>query len=236
MAKKNGFNEVPTRFSQEQETPESKYSKAREEWDYRVGSATVRAKNWRLIAFVLAGITTIAISGLIFQSAKAMVKPYIIEVDKSSGAVMRVTSADEDYIIKEKNIEYFLQDFIEKTRSVSRDEVVYGQNWEKAYSFLSKEAGVKMDSMISEEKQSDKLKNGISTQVKMKYIGKVDTKDNMYQLRWEENNYKMDGTLKDSIQMTAFAIIDFGKPKNAAMMKNNPLGLIIKDISWNREM
>ena len=235
MAKK-GFNETQTRFSQEKGTPETKYSEARAEWDNRVGVSTVRAKNWRMIAFSLAGIAALAIGGLIFQSAKAAVTPYIIEIDHTSGAVMKVSPAEANFKIKKKNIEYFLQDVIKKTRAIPKDPIIYAENWNSVYNFLSPDVARKINTMVENDKQAERLQKLEATQVKIKYIGKVNDKDKTYQIRWVEDNFQSDGSLKSSTNMTGFITIDFGKPKDEKTINNNPLGMIITDISWNKEI
>jgi type IV secretion system protein VirB5 len=57
------------------------YHRARQEWDSRMGTAVVAAKNWRLACFGSLGLVLVAIGGMIYLGAKPKAVPHIIEVD-----------------------------------------------------------------------------------------------------------------------------------------------------------
>ena len=62
--------------------PETPYQKAAQVWDERIGSARVQAKNWRFMAFgslVLAGLLA---GGLVWQSARGTITPWVVQIDK----------------------------------------------------------------------------------------------------------------------------------------------------------
>src|ERR1700723_4483517 len=62
--------------------PETPYQKAAQVWDERIGSARVQAKNWRLMAFGCLMLSGGLASGLIWQSLRGTVTPWVVEVER----------------------------------------------------------------------------------------------------------------------------------------------------------
>ena len=62
--------------------PETPYQRAAQAWDERIGSARVQAKNWRLMAFGSLALSFGLASGLVWQSARGTITPWVVQVDK----------------------------------------------------------------------------------------------------------------------------------------------------------
>ena len=77
--------------------PATPTEKAAAVWDRRVGSAVTQAYNWRR-ATILMGVACLVLAGgLVVQSLKTQVIPYVVTVDKSTGEVEKAgafTGAD----------------------------------------------------------------------------------------------------------------------------------------------
>ena len=73
--------------------PETPYQKAAQVWDERIGSARVQAKNWRLMAFGCLMLSGGLASGLVWQSLRGTVTPWVVEVDRL-GQAEAVAPAD----------------------------------------------------------------------------------------------------------------------------------------------
>src|SRR3979490_433076 len=74
--------------------PETPYHKAAQVWDERIGSARVQAKNWRLMAFGCLMLSGSLASGLVWQSLRGTVTPWVVQVDHL-GQAQAVAPADE---------------------------------------------------------------------------------------------------------------------------------------------
>ena len=66
--------------------PATPYQSAAQVWDDRIGSARVRAKNWRLMAFGCLVLALLMAGGSVWRSAQSIVTPYVIEVDEAGRA------------------------------------------------------------------------------------------------------------------------------------------------------
>ena len=60
--------------------PVTPYQKAAQVWDERIGSARVQARNWRLMAFGCLALASATSGGLIWQSARGTVTPWVVQV------------------------------------------------------------------------------------------------------------------------------------------------------------
>src|ERR1700730_13844142 len=95
--------------------PETPYQKAAEVWDERIGSARVQAKNWRLMAFGCLMLSGGLASGLIWQSLRGTVTPWVVQVDRI-GQAQAVAPADSSYQPAAPQIAIHLARFIEDER------------------------------------------------------------------------------------------------------------------------
>src|SRR3546814_15578557 len=98
------------------------YQLAAQVWDDRSGSARVQARNWRLAFFGSLIITGGLAGGLVWQSARGTITPWVVEVDKL-GEARAVAPADVDYQPSDPQIAFHLARFIELIRSIPADPV-----------------------------------------------------------------------------------------------------------------
>ena len=112
--------------------PVTPYQKAAQEWDERIGSARVQAKNWRLIAFGSLILSAGLASGLVWQSTQGSIPPWVIEVDRL-GQAQAIGPANPFYQPTDPQIAFHLARFIENVRGLSADAIVLRQDWLRAY-------------------------------------------------------------------------------------------------------
>src|ERR1700677_885517 len=116
--------------------PETPYQRAGQVWDERIGSARVQAKNWRLAFFSALALSGGLSGGLVWQSARGTITPWVVEVDKL-GQAQAVAPAVADYRPTDPQIAWHLARFIEEGRGVPAHPVVLRHNWHNAYSYVT---------------------------------------------------------------------------------------------------
>jgi type IV secretion system protein VirB5 len=213
--------------------PVSPYQRAKQEWDARIGNAIVQASNWRFATFGTLLLCFLLVFGLIYQSSKSSVVPYIIQVGQN-GEVLSVSKAVETNRTPQDNeIKYFLGKWIQDVRGLPLDIVVKKQNWISSYYFMRQSAAVKMNEIIKKDNPMSKV--GEQTiAAKLTSIVKMSTQS--YQCRWVEEVFSKEGAMLDTYKMTAIITVDFSRPKNEKDIFINPLGLYIKDFSWSKDI
>lgn len=223
----------PTPSYKPLEEPVTPYMKAQAEWDNRIGTARVQAFNWRLCALASISLSIILAFGLIYQSSKSMVVPYVVQVDREGLAQTIGPAKESNYVPQEKEIKYFLGQFVQKARTIPLDPVVAKQNWLSVYAFLLPSGASKMNEIVKQENPLNKV--GMETvQVGVNVIVKMS--ENTYQVRWQEEVFSKEGALKESYRMTGLFTISMSTPKTEKDVLVNPLGLYIKDFSWSKEL
>ena len=116
------FKRPSIRYGQTPE-PATPYQRAAQAWDDRIGSARVQAKNWRLAFFGALALSGGLATGLVWQSARGVITPWVVEVDKL-GAAQAVAPAVADYRPTDPQIAWHLAHFIEEVRGIPDDPVV----------------------------------------------------------------------------------------------------------------
>ena len=227
------FDNPPLAHTRPMEEPQTRFTRAREKYEGRIGSAVVRAANWRMIAFATIGLATVLGGGLIYASAKPQAIPYYVEVDKT-GAVGNITKASQDYTVKEESIQYFIGQTMRNLRSVPKDPVQYRKNGDEANHFITKKGSKKLEELMKDEHQADDIKAGRATDVEIIGISKVAGKNDIYQIRWKEKKYDKN-ELESEYTMTGFVTVLLAKPKKEENLVENPFGIYIDDISCSKE-
>lgn len=217
--------------------PETPYQRAKQEWDSRIGSSVVQAKNWR-IAFFTSALFSLSVSLVaIFQAHQAKVVPVLVGIDKESGEPTVIGAATEKQAqIGGLEIKYFLTQFIRFVRSVPLDQVLIKQNWIRAYSFLRKDAAELLNEMTNKDENSALKKIG-KVVVSIQPISVVLIPEtNSYQVRWKETAYSSSGNKTDEYTMIGTFVLEFDPPKDQQTLAENPLGIFIKNFQWTREL
>ena len=129
------FHRPSVRYGRTPE-PETPYQKAAQVWDERIGAARVQAKNWRLMAFGSLILSAGLAGGLLWQSARGTVVPWVVQVDKL-GEAQAVAPAQADYQPNDAQIAWYLARFVEEVRSIPADPIIVRQNWLRAYDFTT---------------------------------------------------------------------------------------------------
>jgi type IV secretion system protein VirB5 len=215
------------------EAPVTPYQKAAEEWDMRIGQSRVQAKNWRLAAFATIAYAAIATAGLVFQSAKSTVTPYVVQVN-GDGVVQAIGPARQTGFKPGKPvIEYFIVQFITKVRSIPLDPVVAKNQWLSAYDFLRKNAANTLNEIAVREQPFSKIgQETVAVRVKSVVSLSRDT----VQVRWEETSFSKEGVSTGVKGMTGVFNIEITPPTDEKKLRANPLGLFIRQFSWSRDV
>lgn len=226
------FNSPPVNFKPDV-APETPYQRAKREWDNRMGSVVVQCRNWRFCALLLCGISSMLVIGLIYQSAKSTVKPYVVEVTKE-GLVQAVGPASQvNYRPGGPVLEYFLAQWVQRVRTLPLDPVVAKNQWLEAYAYLRQSAANTLNELARKEQPLARLgRETVSVQVRNVVPLSKDT----WQVRWEETRYSKEGATIESKTMTGSFTVEIDPPSEEAQLLKNPLGLFITRFSWSRDV
>jgi len=210
------------------------YRRARQEWDARMGSALVHAKNWRLATFASMSAVFLATGGMIYLGGLPKAVPHIIEVDRLGAAVYHGPIGQGDYVPSDAVVSYHLRRFIADTREISSDVAVLKQNWLDAYTLLTPRGG-NMLSAFLQKPENDPFRRAQDERVTVEFLSTVRAAGDTWQVDWRESSWDKNGALIGApITWRAMLRTLVLTPKTAEAMKKNPIGLYIDELHWDK--
>ena len=210
--------------------PETPYQKAGQVWDERIGSARVQAKNWRLAFFAMLTLSSGLASGLVWQSARGTVTPWVVQVDKF-GQAQAVAPAAADYRPTDPQIAWHLARFIEEVRSVPADPVVLRRDWLVAYDYVTDKGALVLNDYA---RTNDPFSRMGKAQVSVEVSSVIRASGDSFRVEWVERRY-VDNALAATERWSAILTIVVQTPTDADRLKKNPLGVYVHALNWSKE-
>lgn len=210
--------------------PETPYQRAGQAWDERIGSARVQARNWRLAFFGMLTISGGLAAGLVWQSARGTITPWVVEIDKL-GQAQAVSPATAAYKPADPQIAWHLARFIENVRSVPDDPVVLRRDWLEAYDYATDKGALALNAYAQ---ANDPFAQLGKAQVSVEIASVIRASADSFRVEWVERRY-VDGALAASERWSAILTIVLQTPTNADQLKKNPLGVYVQALNWSKE-
>ena len=211
--------------------PETPYQRAGQVWDERIGSARVQAKNWRLAFFGTLALSGGLAGGLVWQSARGTITPWVVQVDKL-GQAQAVAPAVANYQPTDPQIAWHLARLVEEVRSIPADPVVLRQNWLDAYNYVTDKGALALNDYA---RNSDPFSKIGKTQVAIDVSSVIRASDSSFRVAWSERRY-VDGSLAATERWSAILTIVVQTPRDAERLKKNPLGVYVHALDWSKEL
>jgi type IV secretory pathway TrbF-like protein len=211
------------------------YSRARQEWDARMGSAVVSAKNWRLANFASLGLVLLSIGGMIYLGAKPKAVPHIIQIDAIGAPTYfgAVGQAAGQYVPSDATIKYHLRRFLECTRTLSSDSAVLKKNWLEAYSLVTPR-GANMLSAYVAKPGNDPFKRAASERVTTEVAAMVRVSADTWQIDWRETDWDKGGSPAATVVWRGMFRVLMQTPTTEEAMAKNPIGLYVDEFHWDK--
>ena len=211
--------------------PETPYQRAAQVWDERIGSARVQARNWRLMAFGCLALSTGLAGGLLWQSARGSVTPWIVQVDRL-GQAQAIAPAAYDYQPTDPQIAFHLARFIEDVRGLPSDPIVLRQDWLRAYDFVTDRGALALNDFA---RNADPFAKIGKMQVTIEISSVIRASPESFRIAWIERRYE-NAQLASTERWTAILSVVVQTPHEADRLRKNPLGLFVNAINWSKEL
>jgi type IV secretory pathway TrbF-like protein len=214
--------------------PETPYTRARREWDARMGSAVVQAKNWRLNSMVLAGLLSGSLAGNVYLGRQPKAVPHIIEIDGLGAATYRGPAgvAAAEFVPSEGLVRYQLRRFVELTRTVSADGVVLRKNWFDAYKMLTTTGSALMTEWV---RVNNPFERSQTETAAVEILSAVPLSAESWQIDWRESAWDREGgALGKPVVWRVMIRVVLQPPETMQQMIDNPLGLFVDEFHWDR--
>jgi type IV secretion system protein VirB5 len=196
-----------------------------------MGGARVQAKNWRLAFFATLVMSGGLAAGLVWQSARGTVTPWVVQVDKL-GQAQVVAPAVATYRPTDPQIAWHLAHFIEEVRSVPADPIVLRQNWLDAYNYVTDKGALALNGYARTNDPFVKLGK---MQIAVEVSSVIRASDDSFRVEWVERHY-VDDALAATERWSAILTITVQTQTDAERLKKNPLGVYIHALNWSKEL
>ena len=223
------FRRPTIRYGQTPE-PTTPYQRAAQQWDDRIGSARVQAKNWRLAFFGALALSGGLSAGLVWQSARGHIVPWVVQVDRL-GEAQAVAPAEAGHRPTDPQLAFHLARVIEQVRAIPADPVIVRQNWLRAYDFTTDRGAVALNDYA---RVNDPFAKVGDTQISVEVSSVIRASKSSFRIAWIERRYA-NGQLAATERWTAILTIVLQQPRDAERLRKNPLGIFVNAINWSRE-
>ncbi|WP_145200077.1 conjugal transfer protein TrbF [Sphingobium sp. B2] len=224
------FRRPSIRYGQSPE-PVTPYQRAAQVWDDRIGSARVQAKNWRLAFFGCLALSGGLAAGLVWQSARGHIVPWVVQVDKL-GEAQAIAPAEAGYQPSDPQIAFHLARFIEQVRSVPSDPIVLRQAWLRAYDFTTDRGALALNDYA---RGNDPFALVGKVQIATDVSSVIRASPGSFRVAWTERRYQ-DGSLVETSRWSAILTVVVQSPRTPDDLRKNPLGIFVDALNWSKEL
>lgn len=223
------FKRASVRYSA---TPkvETRYHAAGQIWDQRLGGLAAQARQWAAMAGVLAVLCLSLGAGLIWQSLRSHIVPYIVQVNargevKGIGAVLPVAPTDAQ-------IAHTLERFIRNVRSIPIDPIVLRDDWLEAYSYVTARGATALNDYA---RAAEPFKHVGQASTSVEVVSVVRASKDSFQIRWVERKFQQNSPVSTE-HWTGIFTLQIKMPVDELQLRKNPLGVYVDALSWTREL
>ena len=210
----------------------SPYLAARRAWDERYGDLITRAKNWRAAAFLALFIALAETGGLIALAMKPKVVPYVVALD-SLGRAVASGRADQRTPTDDKLKRAALFRWVSDLRTVTTDGVAQRRAIDRVYAMIASgsPAQVEVGDFYRNDPPSQRAQTK-TTDVEVKAV--FATSDQSFQVEWTETLRSISGEVQAEEHWKGSFTIAVNPPSDEGLIRVNPLGIYVTNVSWSK--
>ena len=209
------------------------YQVARQLGEDRYLNLAVSAANWRRAFFVSSGAIFLSLLGLIYLGMQPKTVPYTVAVDRI-GNVLAVGVPDNVYKIDPQRVLINqLQDWIQSARMVVLDTQYERRLMAAVYSKIAEnsEAKVYMDAFYVANNPFTRL---TKESVDVAGVTLLQETPTTWRMEWKETTRSMNGEIVKTETWKGLVSFERQMPKTAEEINKNPIGLWLKQVSWEK--
>lgn len=231
--------EKPKEKSSHPAEHENPYLSARRTWDDHVGSVVSSRRSWQMVGILSLLIALASVGGVVYIGSQSKFIPYVVEVDKL-GAAQTVGLLPASQAGDPRVLGATVAKFIENARLVSPDVALQRKAVFGLYAHLASDAPatVKMNEWLNGHSEASPFKRAAKEMVSIEITSVLPQTPSTWQVDWAETTRDRQGVLVGQpVLMRALLTVytaDFSTQTTEEQIRNNPLGIYVRDYSWSR--
>jgi type IV secretion system protein VirB5 len=210
----------------------SPYLAARREWDERYGGLIKRAQQWRgaaVLALLVALAEAIVIIGVATRPRTA---PYVVAVD-SLGRVAAAGAADRTSAVDERMKEAAITQLVQDMRGVTSDGLAERTAIDHVYAMIGSQSAAQ--TIVTDYFRANQpFERGSHETVQVEVNAILPNSPHSYEVDWTETRRGLDGKAISSDKWRGIFTVAINPPTDEAVLRVNPFGIYVMDISWSK--
>ena len=220
---------------------ENPYLSGRRSWNDHMESVAASRNMWQILAILSLMITLAAVGGIIHIGSQSKFIPYVVQIDHL-GEAIAVSRADMAAPADPRVIHASVASFINDLRMVTPDIALQRRAIFRAYAMLSSDdpATAKTNVWLNGTDTSSPFKRAANETVNIEIVSVIPQSPETWQVIWRELVYDRQGHPKEPpfIMRALLTIYSIDSTANTTeeQIRNNPLGIYVRDYSWAKQI
>ena len=219
---------------------ENPYLSARRSWNDHVGSVVVSRQLWQAVALLSLLIALASVGGMVYLGSQSRFVPYVVEVDKL-GQAMAVAPAERAAPVDQRVVHAAVAAFISDLRTVTPDVALQRKAIFRVYAMLSSAdaATAKSNEWLNGTEDSSPFKRAAKETVSTEIVSVIPQTPDTWQVDWVETVRDRQGVVKGQPYRMRALVTVYTVPATPQtteeQVRNNPLGIYVRDFSWSKQ-
>ncbi len=220
---------------------ENPYLSGRRSWNDHMESVAASRNMWQILAILSLMITLAAVGGIIHIGSQSKFIPYVVQID-NLGEAIAVSRADMAAPADPRVIHASVAAFINDLRMVTPDIALQRRAIFRAYAMLSSDdpATAKTNVWLNGTDTSSPFKRAANETVNIEIVSVIPQSPETWQVIWRDLVYDRQGHPKEPpfIMRALLTIYSIDSTANTTeeQIRNNPLGIYVRDYSWAKQI
>ena len=229
MAKQIAFTQ---QSSSKEESIGSSYLVARREWDERYGGLIKRAEQWRtaaVLALLVALTEAIVIIGV---ATRPRTVPYVVAVD-SLGRVAAAGAIDQTSPIDDRMKQAAITQWVLDMRGVTSDGLAERAAIDHVYAMIGSQSAAQ--TIVTDYFRANQpFERGSRETVQVEVNAILPNSPHSFEVDWTETQRTLDGKPISSDKWRGIFTLAINPPTDEAVLRVNPFGIYVMDITWSK--
>ncbi len=221
------------------EEVENPYLSAKRAWNDQSAANIASRQMFQVIGVLALLIALASVGGMIHIGSQSKFIPFVVAVDKL-GQAMAVTPAERASPVDQRIVHASVASWITDMRLVTPDIALQRKAIFRLYSMLAQNdpATAKTNQWLNGSKQSSPFKRAADETVSTELTSVIPQTPDTWQVDWVEIVRDRQGSMKGTEQRWRALVTVYVMPTTPSTteedIRNNPLGVHVRDFSWSR--
>jgi type IV secretion system protein TrbF len=217
------------------------YLAARRTWNDLLAGVVSSRQTWQVFGILSLLIALAGVGGMIQIGSQSKFIPYVVEVDKLGQAVA-VAPAQRAAPADVRVIQASVASFISDARLVTPDVALQRKAVFRVYALLAPNdpATARMNEWLGSSEEASPFKRAAKETVSIDIVTVLAQTPDTWQVDWVETTRDRQGVMKGQpVRLRALVTVYVVEPTPSTteeQMRNNPIGIYVRDFSWTRQL